>query len=177
MRLYWSVTGIAVLSALVCFPPQRRVGDWRDTQGQSMPAEQAKCFDRLEFGFLPSFQWLSNIGRQRPTGYLTTTTSEGHGPYLNSTFHWTLDWFWAAMLSALVLIVLAASMCRHAMRYRLRTLLIVAAVAPPGLALTYWMAGETAREFVAFRRVMELNQIATLRESIDDEELPETFNR
>ena len=96
-----TASGVALVTVvtLICCPPLRRLGEWTDERRQPVPRQVANRFDRFEFGYLPSFQFVSNVGRVERVKAVSQVTLNGDGPYRYSQYCWSPDWLWIALLS------------------------------------------------------------------------------
>jgi len=98
----------APLAQLVCFPPQRRSGNWTDMDGHVVVAPVAQEFDRVEFGYIPSFRWFGNVGIAEEKGYLSKLGLEGR-MLQHDRYRWEIDWLWVAILAQAVFFLFVAA--------------------------------------------------------------------
>jgi len=85
-----------VVATIVCFPPQRRAGNWVDSMGKPPAWAVAHRLDRFEFGYIPSFCLLTNIGKVEATGYLSKVALRDAGTCSYRDYRWVVDWQWVA---------------------------------------------------------------------------------
>ena len=78
---------LAVASAVLAFPPQRRVGVWSDAEGRMPHARDADEFDRFPFGYIPTFQPATYLGtNSRRPGVGKTTISNAKAQLFHFEF-------------------------------------------------------------------------------------------
>lgn len=97
---------------MVCFPPMRCIGHWTSEQADaSAPPQVAAEYDRVEFGYLPSYRWIGECGQ--PLEDLTPTSLSvlDHGKYQYTSAHWIIDSFYAGV-QLIALLVTAVSIWR-----------------------------------------------------------------
>jgi hypothetical protein len=102
------------LFAVACFPPQRRAGNWTDVQGRTVAWTEATPFDRFEFGYVPTFQWVGDVGTCKEIGYTSKTTIGRVGPLQYRYYCWVVD-----IPIAVVLAIACVTPFLFALRYRI----------------------------------------------------------
>src|SRR5436190_2496418 len=90
----WMTVLAGAIAVVTAFPPQRRMGIWTNSQNQPVLSWEAYRFDRFEFGYLPSFRWISDVGKKDETEGLSTVTLLETGPYQYRIYQWVIDWQW-----------------------------------------------------------------------------------
>lgn len=90
---------VAILFALLCFPPQRRRGDWSRNDQIPILANERDQLDRTYFGYLPTFQFVSPIfGGYRFSGEETNYQRLEGCRYKMTLYGWGIDWLWMSVL-------------------------------------------------------------------------------
>jgi hypothetical protein len=84
----------AILFGLLCFPPQRRMGDWTRDDGTPITFTERNRLDRGWFGYLPTFQIASSLRTHHDCGSeCLYQPSPGLCCTLNA-YRWGIDWLW-----------------------------------------------------------------------------------
>jgi hypothetical protein len=94
VALRWWLLRIVVLAAtMACFPPQRRIGVWREVQtGRLLPPGLANSYDRSYFGYIPSYHWIGHVRRTETPEFSAIVGIADHGRYQLTKIEWAIDW-------------------------------------------------------------------------------------
>lgn len=96
-----------IIIVMVCFPPLRRAGIWRDVAtGAPISASSAIEFDRAYFGYLPHYDWIGVVEGKQDLSPGGVVTLGDDGPNQCVDFVWKVDWWFVAAEVAILLTAL-----------------------------------------------------------------------
>ncbi len=115
------VVAVMLLVAILCLaPPQRRVGDWLDQNGQRPQPSDAAELDRYLWGYIPAYRWVVQVGTRESINVNLTASVTPAIVCTAKTYTWQIDWllvFWQLWALSIAIGIFELSLRSIARRY------------------------------------------------------------